>query len=660
MRGSPLNVFPATLYGGKLDNMGSEKGRSIQEDSQRSVPDSDTMLGIFNNLVEGVIVADHTGKFLFFNPVAEKILGIGAKDIALDQWSSFYGVYRTDEVTPYPSAELPLVRAIRGEKVTDEMLFIKNEHQPQGVYINVFASPIKDRNGTISGGAVIFRDITQGISANRALKQSEERFRAQFKGLPIPTYTWKRDDNNLVLIDYNDAAEVFTQGLIGNYVGKDYREIYADSPHLEEIESDFSRCLREKKSVMREMTYHFQSTKETKELLVNYVFVHPDLILVHTEDITERKKVENELKKLSNAIEQTADSVIITDINGVIEYVNLGFEAVTGFSRDEAIGQTPRILKSGHHPRAFYEDLWRQISEGNHFQGTVLNKKKNGELYWSEQTITPLKDDLGNITNYVSVLKDISELKKKEEQDVQLSIARRIQQQYYPSAISVPGLDIAGSTFPTDETGGDYFDFISTQDGALWIAVGDVVDHGIASALVMAETRAYLRSFCKLVSDPAQVLEMVNRGLTEETKDDRYVTMILARIDPVERTLVYANAGHIPGHLFNYSGEILGVMKRTGVPLGVVSDIDISSSELIELTPEHIVFFYTDGITEAIDLEGNEYGIDRAIEVLMRNGKALSHEMIEQLYNSVCSFTAHTKQNDDITLVICKVNPLEG
>jgi PAS domain S-box-containing protein len=637
-----------------------EKDLSVQNDSQRSAQDSDTMRAIFNSLAEGVIVADKKGKFTLFNTAAERILGLGAMDLALEQWSHVYGIYRLDEVTPYPSEELPLARAIKGEEVIDELLFIKNESRPQGLYVNVSASPIKDRIGSVSGGAIIFRDITKRILAERALEQREERLRAQFKGFPIPTYTWQHKEDDLILIEYNDAAEDFNQGLVENFVGLNFREMYADSPHLEDIESDFLRCLNEKTVVVREMTYHFQSTKEIKELTVTYVFVDPDLILVHTEDITERKKVENELRKLSNAIEQTADSVIITNKKGVIEYVNYGFEAVTGFSSDEAIGQTPRILKSGHHPQAFYEDLWSQISGGNHYRGTVLNKKKSGELYWSEQTISPLKDDLGNITNYVSVLRDISELKKKEEQDIQLSIARRIQQQYYPSAISVPGLDIAGSTFPADETGGDYFDFILTKDGALWIAVGDVVDHGIASALVMAETRAYLRSFCKLVSDPAKVLEMVNRGLTEETQDDRYVTMILARIDPVERTLVYANAGHIPGHLFNHSGEILRVMKNTGMPLGVVRDIDISSVELIELCPEDIVFFYTDGITEARDPDGNEYGIDKVIDVMMRSRETHSHEMIEQLYHAVRSFSAHTTQDDDVTLVICKVNPQEG
>ena len=116
---------------------------------------------VINSLSEGVIVADETGRFLFFNPAAQKILGIGSQNVPVDEWTSLYGCYYPDKITPFPSDQLPLVRAIRNETVMDEILFIRNEKKPHGIYINISASPIHNSHGEIRGGVVIFRDITR-------------------------------------------------------------------------------------------------------------------------------------------------------------------------------------------------------------------------------------------------------------------------------------------------------------------------------------------------------------------------------------------------------------------------------------------------------------------------------------------------------------------
>jgi PAS domain S-box-containing protein len=122
------------------------------------------------------------------------------------------------------------------------------------------------------------------------------------------------------------------------------------------------------------------------------------------------------LKKLSSAVMQAADSVIITNRNGVIEYVNPAFERLTGYTAAEALGQTPRIVKSGVHDAAFYAHLWRQISSGEVFQGIVVNRRKTGTLYHEEKSITPIRDERGTITHYVSAGRDITERKEAEEE----------------------------------------------------------------------------------------------------------------------------------------------------------------------------------------------------------------------------------------------------
>ncbi|MBT3206997.1 MAG: PAS domain S-box protein [Bacteroidetes bacterium] len=127
------------------------------------------------------------------------------------------------------------------------------------------------------------------------------------------------------------------------------------------------------------------------------------------EDITDKKKNAEDLHKLSRAIEQTPTTVVITDKDGTIEYVNPHFAEVTGYSFNEAIGQNPRILKSGSIPDNFYKKLWTTITAGNIWQGEFENKKKSGEIYWEMASISPIKNDKGEITHFVAVKEDITD-----------------------------------------------------------------------------------------------------------------------------------------------------------------------------------------------------------------------------------------------------------
>ena len=132
-------------------------------------------------------------------------------------------------------------------------------------------------------------------------------------------------------------------------------------------------------------------------------------------DISERLRTEEMLRKLSLAVEQTTESVFITNREGLIEYVNPAFEKLTGYRREEAIGRTPRILKSGEHDAAFYGKLWTTILSGQVYSCVFLNRKKSGERYYEEQTIAPIRDDGRQITHFVAAGRDVTERKRTEE-----------------------------------------------------------------------------------------------------------------------------------------------------------------------------------------------------------------------------------------------------
>lgn len=132
-------------------------------------------------------------------------------------------------------------------------------------------------------------------------------------------------------------------------------------------------------------------------------------------EIVERTQLEAQSVKLSRAIEQAADAVMITDRNGIIEYVNPAFEVMTGYTRGEAIGNKPNLVKSGQHDAEFYGQLWSAISRGEVFQDVLVNRRKSGVIYYEEKTITPLKDRANHITHYIATGKDITDRMQTQE-----------------------------------------------------------------------------------------------------------------------------------------------------------------------------------------------------------------------------------------------------
>ena len=608
---------------------------------------------IFNSITEGVVVADSNGKFLLFNNVAKEILGIGMQEIELSEWSEAYGCFNIDQITPFPSEQLPLTQTIQSGKISREIVFIKNCARPEGVFIDISGSPIFGSNDSILGGIAVFKDITESIKLEMTIRQSEERLKAQFKGFPVPTYVWKNVGGDFVLIDYNNAAYKLTEGKVKQLLGIKCSKMYPDKS--DPIHIDILSSFNEKKIISREMTYQFQTTGKKKELNVHYVYIPPDLVVVHTEDITERINSKKHLQKLSNAVEQTADAILITNKEGIIEYVNSAFETMTGYKKEEAVGQTPRIMKSGKHNKALYKNLWRTLYKGNPYKGELINKKKSGEYFWIQNTITPIKEGNNKITNFVSVIKDITEIKAKKEQEIRLQIAKEIQQRLFISNVSIPGYDIAGKNYPADETGGDYFDIIFNQEGHLWLTIADVSNHGIGPALIMAATRAYLRAFIETSSNPAEVLGKLNNVLYSDLDASQYVTLILVKINTLNNEIEYSGAGHVPAYLIDNQGKVGHVLSSTGIPLGYLKDEHYKNSIIPAINSGNILVMLTDGLSEAQDSSENEFGYEKILNLINTYKSKSSEEIIDHIYREVCAYTQNTQNEDDITALICKL-----
>lgn len=613
-----------------------------------------------NSLSDGLVISDLSGQFLLFNPAAEKILGVGARSLNPSEWADAYGCFLPDKVTPFPADRLPLIRALQGEKIDDELIYIKNPEQPSGKWISVSGKPLMDEKRAVCGGMVIFRDISERKITEESLYTTSLRLSAltenQQSGILI------ENEKRIILLVNQAFCDMFGIPLpLSELVGSDCSGYAEQAKNMFVNPDEFTARIREllqQKSMV---------TNDELFLTDGRVFQR-DYIPIFTEneyrghlwqyrDITERRRAQERIhtfERLSAALQQTADSVVITNKKGIIEYVNQAFEITTGFSRSEALGRTPAILKSGKQDEQFYGNLWKEIMAGRPFRCTIINRKKTGELYWAQQTITPMKDDNGNITHFVSVLKDITDFIEKKEQEAKLLVAREVQQRFYEANASLPGYDIAGAAYPADETGGDYFDFIEMKDGRLGIVVGDVSGHGIGAALMMAETRAYLRSFTSGCDDVAEIMSLVNKSLKPDLDDGQYVTLLLCCLDPHRQTLSYASAGHVPGFLLNEEGEVDLTLGGTGYPLGLFSDARYSSEVFRFSKPGQVLLLPTDGIMESRAPDETPFGIARTIEFVGVHRQKTAFQIVDGLYKTVKAHAGKQPQLDDITAIIVK------
>jgi PAS domain S-box-containing protein len=155
---------------------------------------------------------------------------------------------------------------------------------------------------------------------------------------------------------------------------------------------------------------------------------HPIQMIGIVQDITERRRLEQESRRLSRAIEQSPTTVVITDTHGNIEYVNPSFTRTTGYTREEAVGQNPRILKSGHTSPDEYKRMWHIITSGGEWRGEFHNRRKNGELYWENAVLSPVTNEAGEITHFLAVKEDVTERKQAEE-------ARRLSEAQLQAAV---------------------------------------------------------------------------------------------------------------------------------------------------------------------------------------------------------------------------------
>jgi PAS domain S-box-containing protein len=360
--------------------------------------------------------------------------------------------------------------------------------------------------------------------------------------------------------------------------------------------------------------------------------------------------------------ETATDAVLLMDEDLVVSFANPAVQEVFGRAPAEVVGRSlqslgirlvwgieqadldPAAVKDIiQHKRRAVEGITRRPDGAEVALGVAFSAMELQGRRW-----------------VVGFFRDITERKRAEEElrqnQEQFRVAREIQQRLFPkSAPKLPGFDIAGITQPAEATGGDYYDYLPMQHGHLGIVVGDVTGHGLGPALLMAETRAYLRLLALNRGDCGEILTRANLVLAEDVDYEHYVTLVLADLDPVARTLAYCSAGHPSGFVMGADGAVRAELKRSGIPLGLNAETRYQTQPRIELKPGDIVLLPSDGIEEAMSPAGEFFGHERVLETLRANLDRSAAEILEALRLAIRKFAGEGEQLDDVTAVAVKV-----
>jgi sigma-B regulation protein RsbU (phosphoserine phosphatase) len=250
----------------------------------------------------------------------------------------------------------------------------------------------------------------------------------------------------------------------------------------------------------------------------------------------------------------------------------------------------------------------------------------------------------------------------KEHQRVQhaLSLAKEVQQNLLPkSDPTVTGMDISGQSIYCDQTGGDYYDFLESdtpRDGKIGLIVGDVSDHGIPSALLMATVRALFHQRCSAFGSIEQVVADVNRHLTLDVKDSgRFMTLFYIEIDRPNKIARWVNAGHDPAILYDPQKDTFENLDgTTHIALGVMEDVEYRSAQR-RIAAGQIIVIATDGIWEARNPDDAMFGKDRLYKIIRQNASATAGEIKTAIVQSIRRFQKNAKLQDDMTVIIAKV-----
>jgi phosphoserine phosphatase RsbU/P len=608
-----------------------------------------------------VMVVNHTGIIQYVNKAYREFF-----ECSVDELVARNIAEMELKLVPWNSAaEIPLFLA-RNSDWSGETKYITRNGE-QRWYSQKFI-PSHGDSGSIESFILTIIDITERKMNEEAAIKKESRFRSILHNINEYIYS--------VEYDNGQPAKTYHSPRCVDVTGYTYREFEQNNglwfsmihPDDRERAAEFLSGI----GTQQQSSYieHRIIDKKNRERWVSNTYaLHRDIdgkILRmdgFIQDITSRRTLMDQLRKLSLAVEQSPASVVVTDKNGAIEYVNPKFTQLTGYSMSEAGGKNPRILKSEDMSSDVYKLLWDTILAGNEWRGEFHNKKKDGSLYWESASISPLRNVRGEVTHFIAVKEDITARKEAEEalrirtemMEQDLRYAQTVQLALLPS--SPPASDIVNVVYrflPLDRVGGDFFTFTSF-DGSTGIFVGDIAGHGVPAALFLSLIKFATEDISKKDGgNPSVFLSRLNMALCQNMTN-YFITAVygLFKKDNGNIRFSFANGAH-PPLVLQKCGAACELINVRGGILGAFDDMKYLQSD-ITLSAGDRVWFYTDGIQETKNRFNEIIGFDKMKAMIGRTVSLSIDEACDAILSEVTAFRGDIPMEDDIVLIVCEV-----
>jgi sigma-B regulation protein RsbU (phosphoserine phosphatase) len=395
------------------------------------------------------------------------------------------------------------------------------------------------------------------------------------------------------------------------------------------------------------------------------------------------------LSKLKDrALTASAEGITIADArlpDRPLIYVNAGFERLTGYSREEAIGRNCRFLQGAGTAADTVTEIRTAIQRGRECTVEILNYRKDGTPFWNRLAITPVKDESGEVTHFIGIQSDVTKRRQAEdalrkakielesalgELQKDLDLAARIQQSLLPKASpKLDRLEAAWEFIPCTHLAGDFLNVFALDDRHAAFYVLDVSGHGASAALLSVTLSRWLSAVPEesclyrleessetgfRIARPPEVAAHLNERFRSAPDIAQYFTMVYGVIDVRARQLTYTAAGH-PGPILVPAKGEPAMYSSTGLPIGMLPDVEFREKTLT-LVPGDRVFLFTDGVTEALNVDSEEFGKARLLETLARGREVTLRRTLKNVVSQVREWQGDQGGFDDLSLLGAQIS----
>ena len=385
----------------------------------------------------------------------------------------------------------------------------------------------------------------------------------------------------------------------------------------------------------------------------------------------------------NRALAATAEGITIADArlpDNPLIYANAGFERLTGYTAGEVLGRNCRFLQGPATDEATLSNLRAAIREQREITVQLLNYRKDGATFWNRLSITPVRDPSGTVTHFIGVQSDVTAEKNAQDAlqraNQRLEVANRgirqdldaaaaVQRSLLPAALpEIPGIRFAWKFCPCQQLAGDFLNVLPLDEHQVGVYILDVSGHGVAAALLSVTLSHVLSPLADhsllyqaapespgtyRIASPAEMIARLNRQFRSGPRAMQYFTMIYGVLDARTRDLRYVTAGH-PGPVRVRRGVAPLVLESGGLPVGLLPDASYEE-RTVRFEPGDRLYFATDGLSDAENADGQEFGVEKLLEACDRNRHLALQESLGAVIARVEEWCVPARPADDIAML---------